>query len=95
MKSPWRDECVLRAAPAKASSSSTQAFTAAAASTGSVKVTAQQLADYYETENSFAMKNLVSMIELAVTVVIMGSLVFLTLLSSETAGIDVNRVAGG
>lgn len=63
-----------------------------AAETGSVKVTAQQLADYYETENSFAMKNLVSMIELAVTMLIMGSLVFLTLLSSETAGIDVNRV---
>jgi type IV pilus assembly protein PilC len=65
-----------------------------AAETGSVKVTAQQLADYYETENSFAMKNLVSIIELAVTVVIMGSLVFLTLLSSETAGIDVNQAAG-
>ncbi len=66
-----------------------------AAETGSVKTTAQQLADYYETENSFAMKNLVSVIELAVTIVIMGSLVFLTLLSSETAGIDVNRVASG
>jgi len=66
-----------------------------AAETGSVKSTAQQLADYYETENSFAMKNLVSVIELAVTVVIMGSLVFLTLLSSETAGIDVNKVASG
>ena len=65
-----------------------------AAETGSVKSTAQQLADYYETENGFAMKNLVSMIELAVTIVIMGSLVFLTLLSSETAGIDVNKVAG-
>ncbi|HAV24062.1 MAG: hypothetical protein A2X67_15040 [Ignavibacteria bacterium GWA2_55_11] len=63
-----------------------------AAETGSVKVTAQQLADYYETENSFAMKNLVSIIELGVTVIIMGSLVFLTLLSSETAGIDVNKI---
>lgn len=63
-----------------------------AAETGSVKVTAQQLADYYETENSFAMKNMVSLIELAVTMLIMGSLVFLTLLSSETAGIDVNKV---
>ena len=66
-----------------------------AAETGSVKVTAQQLADYYETENSFAMKNLVSMIELAVTIIIMGSLVFLTLLSSETASIDVNKVGAG
>ncbi|MCU0453573.1 MAG: type II secretion system F family protein [Bacteroidetes bacterium] len=63
-----------------------------AAETGSVKTTAQNLADYYETENSFAMKNLVSMIELGVTIIIMGSLVFLTLLSSETAGIDVNKV---
>ena len=66
-----------------------------AAETGSVKSTAQQLADYYETENSFAMKNLVSMIELGVTILIMGSLVFLTLLSSETAGIDVNKVGVG
>jgi type IV pilus assembly protein PilC len=64
-----------------------------AAETGSVKVTSQQLGDYYETENGFAMKNLVSVIELVVTIVIMGSLVFLTLLSSETAGIDINRVA--
>ena len=38
------------------------------------------------------MKNLVSIIELGVTVIIMGSLVFLTLLSSETAGIDVNKI---
>lgn len=66
-----------------------------AAETGSVKVTAQQLADYYETENSFAMKNLVSMIELGVTVLIMGSLVFLTLLSSETASIDTSRIGTG
>jgi len=57
-----------------------------------VKVTAEQLADYYETENSFAMKNLVSMIELLVTMLIVGALVFLTLLSSETAGVDVNKV---
>jgi type IV pilus assembly protein PilC len=66
-----------------------------AAETGSVKVTAQQLADYYETENSFAMKNLVSMIELAVTILIMGSLVFLTLLSSETASIDTSKIGVG
>lgn len=66
-----------------------------AAETGSVKTTAQNLADYYETENSFAMKNLVSLIELGVTIVIMASLVFLTLLSSETAGIDVNKVGVG
>lgn len=66
-----------------------------AAETGSVKVTAQQLADYYETENSFAMKNLVSMIELGVTILIMGSLVFLTLLSSETASIDTSKIGVG
>lgn len=61
-----------------------------AAETGTVKMTAQQLADYYQLENSFAMKNLVNMIELAVTAMIMIALVFLTVLSSETAAIDLN-----
>jgi hypothetical protein len=41
------------------------------------------------------MKNLVSMIELGVTILIMGSLVFLTLLSSETASIDTSKIGVG
>jgi type IV pilus assembly protein PilC len=60
-----------------------------AGETGSVKVTAVQLADYYEMENRYAMKNLVNVIEVGVSLVIMVSMVFLTLLSSETATIKI------
>jgi len=60
-----------------------------AAETGSVKSTAVQLADYYEMENRYAMKNLVNVIEVGVSLVIMVTMVFLTLLSSETAAIKI------
>jgi type IV pilus assembly protein PilC len=60
-----------------------------ASETGSVKSTAVQLADYYEMENRYAMKNLVNVIEVGVSLVIMVSMVFLTLLSSETASIKI------
>ncbi len=60
-----------------------------AAETGSVKSTSVQLADYYEMENRYAMKNLVNVIEVGVSLVIMFSMVFLTLLSSETASIKI------
>ena len=60
-----------------------------AAETGSVKATSVQLADYYEMENRYAMKNLVNVIEVGVSLVIMFSMVFLTLLSSETASIKI------
>ena len=61
-----------------------------ASDTGSVKETAEQLADYYKLENQFALKNLLSMIEIAITIIIMAALVFLTLLSTETASININ-----
>ena len=60
-----------------------------AAETGSVKATSIQLADYYEMENRYAMKNLVNVIEVGVSIVIMAAMVFLTLLSSETASIKI------
>jgi len=60
-----------------------------AAETGSVKVTSVQLADYYEMENRYAMKNLVNVIEVGVSIVIMVAMVFLTMLSSETASIKI------
>ena len=60
-----------------------------ASETGSVKQTAVQVADYYEMENRYAMKNLINVIEVGVSMVIMGSMVFLTLLSSETATIKI------
>ncbi len=60
-----------------------------ASETGTVKDTAVQLADYYQTENQYALKNLVSIIEVSITMVIMLTMVFLTILSSETATIDM------
>lgn len=60
-----------------------------ATETGAVKDTAIQVADYYQLENHFAMKNLMSFIEIVITVVIMGALVFLTMLSTETASLNM------
>ena len=65
-----------------------------AAETGSVKATSVQLADFYEMENRYAMKNLVNVIEVGVSMIIMLSMVFLTLLSSETAGIKIEPKRG-
>ena len=61
-----------------------------AGETGDVKGTSMQLADYYETENTYSMKNLINVIEVSVSLIIMGSMVFLTLLSSETANIKMD-----
>ncbi len=60
-----------------------------ASETGAVKDTALQVADYYQLENQFAMKNLMSFIEIVITMVIMGALVFLTVLSTETASLNI------
>lgn len=60
-----------------------------AGETGNVKATAMQLADFYEMENHYAMKNLVSIIEVSISVVIMFAMIFLTFLSSETATIKM------
>lgn len=60
-----------------------------AAETGAVKDTAIQLADYYQMDNQYAMKNLVSFIEVGISIIIMVTLVFLTLLSSETATLRI------
>jgi type IV pilus assembly protein PilC len=57
------------------------------AETGNVKATALQVADYYQMENGYAMKNLANVIEMSVTIMITLSLVFLTYLSSETANV--------
>lgn len=61
-----------------------------ASETGAIKDTAMQVADYYQLENQFSMKNLMAMIEIFITMVIMGALVFLTLLSTETASLNIN-----
>ncbi|MFA6467349.1 MAG: type II secretion system F family protein [Bacteroidota bacterium] len=60
-----------------------------ASETGAVKETAVQVADYYQLENQFSMKNLMAFIEISITIVIMAALVFLTLLSTETASLNI------
>ncbi|MFQ5798264.1 MAG: type II secretion system F family protein [Bacteroidota bacterium] len=62
-----------------------------AAETGTVKATAIQLADFYEMENRYAMKNLISFIEVGISVLIMFTMIFLTFLSSETASLKIDR----
>jgi type IV pilus assembly protein PilC len=57
------------------------------AETGTVRTTALQLADYYEKETSYRLKNAVEVIQLAVSMIIMIVLTALTIVSSETATI--------
>lgn len=63
----------------------------AGAETGGVKSAAVQLADFYEMENRFALKNMVDFIQLMISLIIMVAMIFLTVLSSETANVSVNR----
>jgi type IV pilus assembly protein PilC len=58
---------------------------ASGAETGTVKATALQLAEYYEKETSYRMKNVIEVIQLAVSMIMMIVLTMLTLVSSETA----------
>jgi type IV pilus assembly protein PilC len=58
---------------------------ASGAETGTVKTTALQLAEYYEKETSYRMKNAIEVIQLAVSMIMMIVLTALTLVSSETA----------
>jgi type IV pilus assembly protein PilC len=55
------------------------------AETGTVKATALQLAEYYEKETSYRMKNAIEVIQLSVSMIMMLVLTALTLVSSETA----------
>lgn len=63
----------------------------AGAETGGVKSSAMQLADFYEMENKYALKNLIDVIQLIVSFIIMIAMVFLTLISSETANVSVKK----
>jgi type IV pilus assembly protein PilC len=58
---------------------------ASGAETGTVKTTALQLAEYYEKETTYRMKNTVEAIQLSISMIIMLVLTALTLVSSETA----------
>lgn len=55
------------------------------AETGTVKHTAQQLADYYEKETSYKMRNAIDYIQVMISMIIMIVLTALTIVSSETA----------
>ncbi len=57
----------------------------AGAETGTVKQTALQVADYYEKETGYKMKNAVEMIQIYISMIIMLVLTALTVVSSETA----------
>lgn len=63
--------------------------------TGTVKNTALQLAEYYEKETSYKMKNAIDYIQLAISMVIMIVLTALTIVSSETATIRPKNPAIG
>jgi type IV pilus assembly protein PilC len=66
------------------------------AETGTVKNTALQLAEYYEKETTYKMKNVIEFIQLWISMIIMVVLTALTIVSSETATIrPKNPAAGG
>ena len=65
------------------------------AETGTVKTTALQLAEYYEKETTYKMKNVIEFIQLWISMVIMIVLTALTIVSSETATIRPKNPAAG
>ena len=56
--------------------------------TGTIKNTALQLANYYESETVFRLKNVIEMIQVLIAMVIMVVMIGLTLVSAETATIS-------
>lgn len=56
--------------------------------TGTIKNTALQLANYYESETVFRLKNIIELIQVGIAMVIMIVMIGLTLVSAETATIS-------
>ena len=56
--------------------------------TGTIKNTALQLANYYESETVFRLKNVIELIQVMIAMVIMVVMIGLTLVSAETATIS-------
>ena len=52
---------------------------------GTIKSTALQLANYYESETVYKLKNLIELIQVFIAMVIMVVMILLTLVSAETA----------
>src|SRR3990172_861903 len=65
------------------------------AETGTVKHTALQLAEYYEKETTYKMRNAIDFIQLWISLIIMVVLTALTLVSSETATFHPHTTPGG
>ncbi len=65
------------------------------AETGTVKHTALQLADYYEKETTYKMRNAIDYIQVTISMIIMIVLTALTIVSSETATIRPKNPAVG
>jgi type IV pilus assembly protein PilC len=55
---------------------------------GTIKNTAKQLANYYESETVFRLKNVIELIQVAIAMFIMIVMIMLTLISAETATIS-------
>jgi len=53
--------------------------------TGTIKNTALQLANYYESETVYRLKNVIELIQVAIAMIIMVVMILLTLVSAETA----------
>jgi len=64
------------------------------AETGNVKNTALQLAEYYEKETGYRMRNAIDFIQLIISMIIMIVLTALTLVSSETATVKPKPPGG-
>ncbi len=56
--------------------------------TGTLKNTALQLANYYESETVFRLKNIIELVQVIIAMVIMIVMIALTLISAETATIS-------
>lgn len=65
------------------------------AETGTVRNTAIQLADYYEKETTYRLKNAIEVIQLVVSMIIMLVLTALTIVSSETATVKPKAPGNG
>ncbi len=53
--------------------------------TGTIKNTALQLANYYESETVYKLKNFIEMVQVFIAMIIMVVMIALTLVSAETA----------
>lgn len=59
--------------------------------TGTIKNTSLQLANYYETETVYRLKNFIELIQVIIAMIIMVVMIALTLVSAETATVSPSR----